>query len=101
IIAAPGVDLVGPLPAAIQNYTLFAGGLVAASKEQEAGKGLLRFISSPAAQGIWKGQRFSAPPKRRRRAATTIACTRRAQSCRCARSAPRHPPSPRRERECA
>src|SRR5262245_22568693 len=61
IIAAPGVDLVGPLPAAIQNYTLFAGGLVAASKEQEAGKALLRFISSRAAQVIWKAKGFEAP----------------------------------------
>jgi molybdate transport system substrate-binding protein len=47
IIAAPGVDLVGSLPAPIQNYTLFAGGIVATSKEQNAAKALIRFISSP------------------------------------------------------
>src|SRR5215207_817469 len=43
IIAAPGVDLVGPLPAPIQNYTLFAGGIVASSRQQEPAKELLRF----------------------------------------------------------
>jgi molybdate transport system substrate-binding protein len=61
IIAAPGVDLVGPLPAPIQNFTLFTGGIVATSKEQEAAKELLRFMSSPAAQATWKTKGFDAP----------------------------------------
>jgi molybdate transport system substrate-binding protein len=61
IIAAPGVELVGPLPAAIQNYTLFTGGVVAASKEHEAAKALLRFISSPTAQAIWTAKGFEPP----------------------------------------
>ena len=61
IIAAPGVDLVGPLPAPIQNHTLFAGGIAAASKEQGAAKTLLRFLSSPAAQATWKAKGFEAP----------------------------------------
>jgi molybdate transport system substrate-binding protein len=61
IIVAPGVDLVGPLPAPIQNYTLFAGGTVATSKQQEAAKALIRFISSPAAQATWKAKGFDAP----------------------------------------
>ncbi len=61
IIAAPGVDLVGPLPAPIQNYTLFAGGTVATSKEQEAAKALVQFISSTDAQITWKAKGFEAP----------------------------------------
>jgi molybdate transport system substrate-binding protein len=61
IMAAQGVDLVGPLPGPIQNHTLFAGGIVAASKEQEAAKALIRFISSPAAQATWKAKGFDAP----------------------------------------
>ena len=61
IIAAPGIDLVGPLPAPLQNFTLFAGGIVATSTEQEAAKALIQFISSPAAQVIWKMKGFEAP----------------------------------------
>jgi molybdate transport system substrate-binding protein len=54
IIAAPGVDLAGPLPAEIQNYTVFAAGIVAGSKQQEAGTALIRFLSSPAAAAVMK-----------------------------------------------
>jgi molybdate transport system substrate-binding protein len=61
IIAAPSVDLVGPLPAPIQNFTLFAGGIVATSKEQEAAEALMRFISSPASLQTWKTKGFDAP----------------------------------------
>jgi molybdate transport system substrate-binding protein len=61
IIAAPGVELVGPLPAEIQNYTLLAGGVVASGNEQAAAQALLRFLSSAAAQAIWKAKGFEAP----------------------------------------
>jgi molybdate transport system substrate-binding protein len=61
IIVAPGIDLVGPLPTPLQNFTLFAGGIVSTSKEQDAAKALIRFISSPAAQVIWKTKGFDAP----------------------------------------
>ena len=61
IIAAQGVELVGPLPGPIQNYTLFAAGIVATSKEQEAANALMRFISSSAAMMTWKSKGFEAP----------------------------------------
>jgi molybdate transport system substrate-binding protein len=61
ILTAPGIELVGPLPAPIQNYTLFAGGVVATSKEQEAARALMRFISAPSAQMTWKAKGFDAP----------------------------------------
>ena len=61
IVAAPGVELAGPVPGAIQNHTLFAGGIVAASKEQAGAKALLRFVSAPAAQAIWTAKGFEAP----------------------------------------
>jgi molybdate transport system substrate-binding protein len=61
ILAAPGVEFVGPLPAEIQNYTLFAAGLVASTREAEAGRGFIKFISSPSAMRVWKEKGFEAP----------------------------------------
>jgi molybdate transport system substrate-binding protein len=61
IVATPTVDLVGPLPAAIQNYTQFAGGIVASSKDQNAARALIQFLSTPAAQTIWKQKGFETP----------------------------------------
>ncbi len=61
IVAAPGVDLVGPLPAAIQHYTMFTAGVVASSKDQEASKALLQFITSPAARAVMKAKGFETP----------------------------------------
>jgi molybdate transport system substrate-binding protein len=61
IVAAPGVDLVGPLPTAIQHYTLFASGIVASSREQDAGHAFAAFISSPEARAVWQAKGFEAP----------------------------------------
>src|SRR5207253_9137101 len=58
IVAAPGVDLVGPLPAAIQHYTLFTAGVVASGTHQEASKALLQFIASPVSKAIMKAKGF-------------------------------------------
>jgi molybdate transport system substrate-binding protein len=61
IVATPRVDLVGPLPAPIQRYTLFAAGVVASGGEQDASRAVIRFISSAEAQVIWKAKGFEAP----------------------------------------
>jgi len=61
IVAAPGVDLVGPLPAAVQRYTLFSSGIVANGREQAAGRGFVAFISSPQASAVWQSKGFEAP----------------------------------------
>lgn len=58
IMADPSVELVGPLPAAIQDYTLFTAGIVASSKHQDAAKALIQFISSPAAAADFKAKGF-------------------------------------------
>ncbi len=49
LLAAPGVEIAGPLPAEAQNYTRFSIGVVASGKEAEAGKALVEFLTSPAA----------------------------------------------------
>jgi molybdate transport system substrate-binding protein len=61
ILAEPSVDFVGPLPATIQNNTLYAAAIVAISKEQPAGKALIQFISSAAALAVMKAKGFEAP----------------------------------------
>jgi len=61
IVTAAGVDLVGPLPSQIQNYTLFSAGIVTASGNKEAGRSFLRFVSSAAALAVMKGRGFEAP----------------------------------------
>jgi molybdate transport system substrate-binding protein len=58
ILAQPTVELVGPLPPAIQNYTQFAPGIVTGSTQTEAGKALVTFLYSPAAQIVLKAKGF-------------------------------------------
>jgi molybdate transport system substrate-binding protein len=58
ILAQPTVELVGPLPPAIQNYTQFAPGIVTGSSHAEAGGALITFLSSPAAQTVLKAKGF-------------------------------------------
>ena len=48
IVLAPGIELVGPLPAAIQNTTVLAAGILTASKTPESAKALINFLASPS-----------------------------------------------------
>ena len=45
----PGVDMVGPIPEELQTKIGFAAGLAASTKEPEAAKALIRFLTAPAA----------------------------------------------------
>jgi molybdate transport system substrate-binding protein len=56
ILPVKGVTLVGPLPADIQNYTVYAAGLGAHGKESEAAKALLKALSGPAAADVLKSK---------------------------------------------
>lgn len=58
ILAQPTVELAGPLPSAIQNYTQFAPGIVAGSSRPDAARALVTFLSSPAAQTVLKAKGF-------------------------------------------
>jgi molybdate transport system substrate-binding protein len=44
-----GIDIVGPLPADLQKITVFSAGVATVSKEPEAGRALIRFLTSPVA----------------------------------------------------
>lgn len=45
-----GIDIVGPLPAELQQITIFSAGIATVSKEPDAGKALIKFLGSPAAR---------------------------------------------------
>jgi molybdate transport system substrate-binding protein len=56
ILPVKGVTLVGPLPAEIQNYTVYAAGVGAHAKESDAAKALLKTLTSPAAAEVLKSK---------------------------------------------
>jgi molybdate transport system substrate-binding protein len=58
ILAQPTVELIGPLPPAIQNYTQFAPGIVTGSSQADAASALVTFLSSPAAKAVLKAKGF-------------------------------------------
>jgi molybdate transport system substrate-binding protein len=49
LLNVPGIDIVGPLPAAIQIVTTFSAGVCAASTQSEAARDLIAFLASPQA----------------------------------------------------
>lgn len=58
ILAQPSVEFVGPLPTEAQNYTQFAPGIVTGSNQADAGKALITFLNSAAAQTVLKAKGF-------------------------------------------
>jgi molybdate transport system substrate-binding protein len=49
MLPVPGVDIVGQLPDELQKITVFSAGIATASREPDAGKALIKFLTSPAA----------------------------------------------------
>lgn len=49
ILPVAGATLVGPLPAEIQNYTVYAAAMAAAAKNAAAALALIRFLAGPQA----------------------------------------------------
>jgi molybdate transport system substrate-binding protein len=54
LIAAPGVDYVGPLPADIQQMTVFSSGILVGAQDVDGAKALVKFITAPAAAAAFK-----------------------------------------------
>jgi molybdate transport system substrate-binding protein len=61
ILPAHGVQLVGPFPKEVQHYVAFAGGVGANAKNAEAGKMLIKFLTSPAAAPTFKAKGLELP----------------------------------------
>jgi molybdate transport system substrate-binding protein len=63
LIPVSGIDIVGPLPAEIQQVTLFAGALHSAAKEPEAAAALAKFLIAPAAAESIRKHGLEPPPQ--------------------------------------
>ena len=49
LIHLAGVEVVGPLPPAVQTLTIFSGGVSASCAQPDAARAVLKFMASPAA----------------------------------------------------
>ena len=54
IATFPDVDLVGPLPAEVQQTTVFSSAIIAGAKQAEAAKALVKFLTTPQAAEAFK-----------------------------------------------
>lgn len=56
LMAVPGIDLVGPIPQAVQKITVVSGGVFATARAPDAAHALLEFLRSQAAQAAIRAQ---------------------------------------------
>jgi molybdate transport system substrate-binding protein len=56
LMAVPGVDVVGPLPAELQTVTIFSVGLATTAQDSAAAKALIDFLAGPHAAPVYKAK---------------------------------------------
>lgn len=61
ILTTPGVELVGPLPPELQFHVVFVGAVGAGSRNAEAARDLLRFLTGPVALPVVRAQGMERP----------------------------------------
>jgi molybdate transport system substrate-binding protein len=61
ILAAPGVELIAPMPKEIQGYTIFTMALPATAKQPEAAKKLIAFLMSGPARSLLAAKGLEGP----------------------------------------
>jgi molybdate transport system substrate-binding protein len=54
LMSNPGVDVIGMLPAELQQITTYAAGVTASAKEGEAARALIQVMTAPSAVAIFK-----------------------------------------------
>jgi molybdate transport system substrate-binding protein len=62
ILPIPGVTLVGPLPAEIQNYTVYAAGIAAGAHDPAAARALIDRLVGPDAAAVLKAKGMEPAP---------------------------------------
>ena len=56
VLTAPGLDVVGPFPADLQQEIVFTGAPASEAKDADAAKALLAYLKSPEAIAIIKAK---------------------------------------------
>ena len=56
LLAVPGIDFVGPLPAELQSVTPFVAAIPAAAQNADAGRELIAFLTTPEAKRVIKAK---------------------------------------------
>jgi molybdate transport system substrate-binding protein len=62
LIDTPNIEWLGLLPPEINSFVLFTAGLSTVAKEPEAGRALLRFLTTPEAMAVYKAKGLDPPP---------------------------------------
>lgn len=58
LMAVPGIALLGPLPQELQNISVLAAGVFAASKQPQAAQALVDFLATPESVRVFKAKGF-------------------------------------------
>jgi molybdate transport system substrate-binding protein len=61
LIGTPNIEWLGYIPDEINSWLVFSGGLGANAKEPEAGRALLKFLTTPAALAVFKDNGLEPP----------------------------------------
>jgi molybdate transport system substrate-binding protein len=61
LMSNPDVDVIGMLPAELQQITTYAAGVTASAKEPEAAKALIEALTAPSAVAIFKAKGLDLP----------------------------------------
>jgi molybdate transport system substrate-binding protein len=56
VLTAPGLDLVGPFPAEVQQNVVFTSAVAADAKQAEAARAFISFLQAPAAAAVLKAK---------------------------------------------
>jgi molybdate transport system substrate-binding protein len=56
LLAVPGIDFVGPLPAELQSVTPFVAAIPAAAQNADGGRKLIDFLRTPEAKRVIKAK---------------------------------------------
>jgi molybdate transport system substrate-binding protein len=56
VLTAPGIDFVGPVPAALRQEIVFTASVAANAKQADAAKALIAFLQTSAAKALIKAK---------------------------------------------